>query len=113
LRPVKKRGGRRRHDRFGIPPRHVAQAGRAAGITTGFPDMHGAPIHHGDPAALGTADLGRPDYGEAVTVERGETPVFWACGVTSQVAAAARLLFFIAHAPGNMLITNRRRPTAS
>ena len=95
-------------------PVKAADADRAAEITAGFPDMHGAPVHCGDPAALGIADLGRPDYGEAVTVEPGEIPVFWACGVTSQVAVeAARLPFFIAHAPGKMLITDRRHPAAS
>jgi uncharacterized protein YcsI (UPF0317 family) len=69
--------------------------------------MHGAPIHRGDPAALGIADLSRPDYGEAVAVNSGEVPLFWACGVTSQVALqSARLPLFIAHAPGCMLITD-------
>ncbi len=88
-------------------PLTPTDADRAARITAGFPDMHGAPVHRGDPAALGIADLLRPDYGEAVAIEPGEVPVFWACGVTSQVAAeAARLPFFIAHAPGKMLITD-------
>ncbi len=87
--------------------------GRAAAITARFPDMHGAPVHVGDPAALGIADLGRPDYGEAVTVASGEEPVFWACGVTSQAAVeGAGLPFFIAHAPGKMLITGRRHPAS-
>lgn len=95
-------------------PLKPADADRAAAITARFPDMHGAPVHRGDPAVLGIADLGRPDYGEAVAVEPGKIPVFWACGVTSQVAAeAARLPFFIAHAPGKMLITDRRHPAAS
>lgn len=95
-------------------PLRAADADRAAAITARFPDMHGAPVHRGNPAALGIADLRRPDYGEAVTVEPGEVPVFWACGVTSQVAAeAARLPFFIAHAPGKMLITDRRHPAAA
>ena len=61
----------------------------------------------GDAAALGIADLSRPDYGEAVAVNAGEVPLFWACGVTSQVALqSARLPLFIAHAPGCMLITD-------
>lgn len=95
-------------------PLKPADADRAGEITARYPDMHGPPIHRGNPAALGIADLGRPDYGEAVAVERGEIPVFWACGVTSQVAAeAARLPFFIAHAPGKMLITDLRHPAAS
>ncbi len=80
---------------------------RAADITGRFPDQHGRPVHIGDPAAIGIPDLARPDYGDAVEVLPGETPVFWACGVTSQAALErARLPFFIAHAPGCMLITD-------
>lgn len=94
-------------------PLTPADAEKAAVITAGFPDMHGAPIQRGDPTALGIIDLARPDYGEAVAIAPGEVPVFWACGVTSQVAAeAAALPFFIAHAPGKMLITDRRHQAA-
>ena len=94
-------------------PIKTTDAYRAAAITAQFPDMHGAPIQSGDPAGLGIHDLMQPDYGEAVAVKSDEVPIFWACGVTSQVAAeAARLPFFIAHAPGKMLITDRRH-TAS
>jgi len=95
-------------------PLSAADADRAASITARFPDMHGAPVHAGDPAALGIADIMRPDYGEAVEIEPSELPVFWACGVTSQVAVqAARLPFFIAHAPGKMLITDRRHAASA
>jgi uncharacterized protein YcsI (UPF0317 family) len=88
-----------------------ADADRATAITARFPDMHGAPIHRGDAAGLGIADLMRPDYGDAVEIAAGETPVFWACGVTTQVAVErAKLPFFIAHAPGKMLITDHRQP---
>ena len=80
---------------------------RAAAITGRFPDMHGRPVHAGDPAALGIPDLSRPDYGDPVAVLPGETPVFWACGVTSQAALeGARLPLFLAHAPGCMLVTD-------
>jgi uncharacterized protein YcsI (UPF0317 family) len=88
-------------------PFSPADADRAAEISGRFPTMHGAPIHRGDPAALGIADLSRPDYGEAVAVNTDEVPLFWACGVTSQVALqSARLPLFIGHAPGCMLITD-------
>ena len=81
---------------------------RAIDITACFPDMHGAPVHVGDPGALGIGDLNEPDFGEAVAVEPGEVPVFWACGVTSQVAMeTARLPFAISHAPGKMLVTDK------
>lgn len=87
-----------------FPPAEVA---RVVEITGRVPRVHGAPIHVGEPAALGIADLGQPDYGDAVTVRPGEVPVFWACGVTPQAALLeARLPFAITHAPGHMLVTN-------
>jgi uncharacterized protein YcsI (UPF0317 family) len=87
-----------------IPEGRVADARR---ISAAFPQAHGAPVAQGDPAALGIADLNRPDWGASVEVRAGETPVFWACGVTSQnVLRAARLPFCITHAPGHMLIAD-------
>jgi uncharacterized protein YcsI (UPF0317 family) len=88
-------------------PFSASDAARAGAISARFPSMHGAPIHAGDPAALGIGDLRQPDYGEPVEVLAGEVPLFWACGVTSQVALqSASLPLFIAHAPGCMLITD-------
>jgi uncharacterized protein YcsI (UPF0317 family) len=78
---------------------------RAVEVTSRFPDVHGAPVHIGAPAAIGIADLSQPDYGDAVEVLPGEMPVFWACGVTPQAAIQrARPEFCITHAPGAMLI---------
>lgn len=88
-------------------PLKSADAARAARITARFPDVHGEPVHIGDPAQIGIADLGRPDYGDAVDVLPDEVPVFWACGVTPQAAITqARPAFCITHAPGAMLITD-------
>lgn len=88
-------------------PLKAADAARAVAITSRFPDVHGAPVHVGDPAAIGIEDLSRPDYGDAVEVLPDELPVFWACGVTPQAAIAqARPAFCITHAPGAMLITD-------
>lgn len=88
-------------------PLSPADAERAAAITRSWPQLHGGPVHQGDPAALGIADLSRPDYGDAVAMAPDELPVFWACGVTPQAALeAARLPFCITHAPGHMLITD-------
>jgi uncharacterized protein YcsI (UPF0317 family) len=82
---------------------------RAIQITSRFPSVHGAPIHIGLPEAIGIVDLAKPDYGDAVPVESGELPVFWACGVTPQaVIAQIRPEFCITHAPGCMLITDLR-----
>jgi len=88
-------------------PLRGADAIRAVQITSRFPGVHGAPVHIGDPAELGIADLARPEFGDAVTVHPGELPVYWACGVTPQTALmAAKLPLAIAHAPGHMLMTD-------
>ena len=80
----------------------------AAEISARFPAMHGGPVHVGDPAALGIADLDTPDFGDPVRLDPGEVPVFWACGVTPQaVAVEARPSLAIFHAPGHMFITDR------
>jgi uncharacterized protein YcsI (UPF0317 family) len=69
--------------------------------------MHGEPIHVGDAEAIGIHDLARPDFGDAVPIAPGEVPVFWACGVTPQLAlAAARPEIAITHSPGCMFITD-------
>jgi uncharacterized protein YcsI (UPF0317 family) len=89
-----------------IPDNLLAETAR---ITSRFPHAHGAPIHVGEPSALGIVDLDQPDYGDPLPVRPGETPVFWACGVTPQAAAeAARLPLMITHAPGHMFITDLR-----
>jgi uncharacterized protein YcsI (UPF0317 family) len=88
-------------------PLRAAAAIRAVQITSRFPDVHGAPVHLGDPALIGIEDLAKPDYGDAVDVRPDEIPVFWACGVTPQAAIVqARPEFCITHAPGSMLITD-------
>ena len=89
-----------------IPAPQVADAVR---ITSRYPSVHGAPVHVGDPAALGITDLSAPDFGDAVTVGPDEMPVFWACGVTPQTAVMqSRPPLAIGHAPGHMLITDLR-----
>jgi uncharacterized protein YcsI (UPF0317 family) len=88
-------------------PLKAAAAIRAIQITSRFPDVHGAPVHIGNPALIGITDLARPDYGDAVEVMADELPVFWACGVTPQAAIErARPELCITHAPGAMLITD-------
>lgn len=87
-------------------PEHVELVRK---ITGRYPGMHGAPVHVGDPADLGITDLARPDFGDAVTVRDGELPVFWACGVTPQLALeSARLDLAITHSPGCMFVTDLR-----
>jgi uncharacterized protein YcsI (UPF0317 family) len=89
-------------------PMTPSQALLAAEITANYPEVHGAPVHAGDPAELGIADIAEPDYGDAVEIREGEIPVFWACGVTPQAAAvASRPELMITHAPGHMFVTDR------
>lgn len=80
---------------------------RAVQVTSRFPSVHGAPVHIGNPEEIGIRDLSSPDFGDAVTVREGETPVFWACGVTPQsVAMHAKPSLMITHAPGHMFVTD-------
>lgn len=83
------------------------QVALATAVTKAHPQAHGAPVHAGDPAAIGV-DLAHPIDGLGLTdLLPGEVAVFWACGVTMERAiTAARLPFAITHAPGHMLITD-------
>jgi uncharacterized protein YcsI (UPF0317 family) len=85
------------------------QAVRATQVTTRFHLTHGAPVHFGTPEEIGIKDLNRPEFGDPVTIRQGEIPVFWACGVTSALAAtSARLPLVITHAPGHMFVSDLR-----
>lgn len=83
------------------------QAIIATQVTSRFPFNHGAPIHMGDPSAIG-ADLTHPLFGPpAGPIPDGIIPVFWACGVTPQEAAlAAKVDLMITHAPAHGFITD-------
>jgi uncharacterized protein YcsI (UPF0317 family) len=88
-------------------PMLASDAIRAIQICTRFPSVHGAPIHFGDPELIGISNIAKPEYGDAVTIRKNEVPVFWACGVTPQVALEkARPPFSITHSPGCMLVTD-------
>lgn len=88
-------------------PMKAADAIRAIQICSRFPSVHGAPLHLGDPAEIGIDNIDKPDFGDAVTINEGELPVFWACGVTPQVVIEqAKPDFCITHSPGHMLITD-------
>ena len=54
----------------------------AVAVSGRYPTMHGAPVHVGDPEALGVRDLEEPEFGDAISIGEDQTPVFWACGVT-------------------------------
>ena len=82
---------------------------RAVQVTSRFPAVHGAPVHIGEPEAIGVADLFAPDFGDPVEIKEGEVPVFWACGVTPQsVAMSVKPPLMITHSPGYMFITDKK-----
>lgn len=90
-------------------PLAPSQAIRATQICAKYPLAHGAPVHFGDPAAIGIADVAKPDFGDPVAIRPGEVPVFWACGVTPQaVLMRAKPPFAITHKPGHMFLTDLR-----
>jgi len=85
------------------------QAVRAVQVTTRFHATHGAPVHLGSPEEIGIKDLGRPEFGDPVTIRPGEIPVFWACGVTSALAATSTPVpLVITHSPGHMFVSDIR-----
>ncbi len=78
---------------------------KAIEITRDYPAVHGSPVHLGNPAEIGIKDINKPDYGDAVTINKNEIPVFWACGVTPQKAAMiAKPPLMITHSPGHMFV---------
>jgi uncharacterized protein YcsI (UPF0317 family) len=84
-----------------------AQIIRAVQVTSRYPSVHGAPIHIGDPGAIGIQNLHETDFGDPVPINDGETPVFWACGVTPQlIAMVSKPPLMITHAPGHMFVTD-------
>jgi len=88
-------------------PMRPEEAIRATQVTTRFHLTHGAPIHVGSPEDLGIKDIEQPDFGEPVEIRPGEIPVFWACGVTSTLAAtSAPLPLAITHSPGHMFVSD-------
>ncbi len=88
-------------------PMPADQVIKAVSITSSMPRVHGAPIHIGDPKKIGISDLSKPDFGDSVTVNEGEIPVFWCCGVTPQSAVmTAKPPIAITHSPGHMFITD-------
>ncbi|MBI4182936.1 MAG: putative hydro-lyase [Proteobacteria bacterium] len=81
---------------------------RVIEVTSRYPVAHGAPVHVGDPAAIGIADLSRVEWGEYNQPADDEVPVFWACGVTPQAIALASGIDMITHSSGHMFLTDLR-----
>lgn len=89
-------------------PMTPANAIRAVQICSRYPSVHGAPIHFAHPEQLGINHLDAPDFGHRVPIRADEVPVFWACGVTPQLALEnAKLPLAFTHSPGCMLVTDK------
>jgi uncharacterized protein YcsI (UPF0317 family) len=87
-----------------IPARQVEAT---LALCARYPLLHGAPVHVGDPAALGLC-LEQPlqSLGD-VSIAEDEVPVFWACGVTTQyLLAQARPAWAASHVSARMLVTD-------
>ena len=88
-------------------PMTPEQSVRAVQVTTRFHLTHGAPIHLGAPEKIGIRDINCPEFGDPVTIQADEIPVFWACGVTSQLAATSAPIYrVITHSPGHMFVSD-------
>ncbi len=88
-------------------PIPAAMVPKAVLCTGRFPAVHGAPVHIGDPALIGIKDINSPDLGDAVDINPGEVPVFWACGCTPQAAIMdVKPPFCITHSPGHMFVAD-------
>jgi uncharacterized protein YcsI (UPF0317 family) len=89
-------------------PLSPADAARAVAVTAPHVLAHGAPVHLGNPRAIGV-DQEAPLNGSMLRPGPGEIGAFWACGVTPESALRrAKLPFAITHFPGAMLITDLR-----
>jgi uncharacterized protein YcsI (UPF0317 family) len=86
-----------------------ADAIRAIQITSRFPNVHGAPVHIGDPKMIGVDLTKRYQNVGDGSVAEDEIPLFWACGLTPQLAVNnAKPPLCITHAPSSMLVTDLR-----
>lgn len=82
---------------------------RAVQVTSRFPATHGAPIHIGDPKKIGIQSLRKVNWGDPPAGQKGDVPVFWACGVTPQaVAMDCKPELMITHSAGHMFLTDMR-----
>jgi uncharacterized protein YcsI (UPF0317 family) len=82
---------------------------KAVEVTSRYPIAHGAPVHIGDGAAIGIADVRKPDWNNYVAPAADEVALYFACGVTPQaVAIASGIPEMITHSAGQMFITDIR-----
>ena len=67
-------------------PRDLVE--KALTISAAYDELHGAPVHFGDPSVIGIEDLYNSALGEPSDI--GDLiPVFWACGRSTSTAVRA------------------------
>lgn len=62
-------------------PRNLVQ--RAADVTAVLDQVHGAPLHIGDPCWIGVQDLLHPEYDDKPNIKEGDVCMFWGCATTA------------------------------
>ncbi|XP_072031656.1 D-glutamate cyclase, mitochondrial-like isoform X3 [Amphiura filiformis] len=86
-------------------PRQLVE--KAFGVTHPMSDVHGAPIHIGNPGAIGISDVLKPDYGDPNQFHSDDIAVFWSCGVTGlEAVLSAKPPLAFTHCPGGMYISD-------
>jgi uncharacterized protein YcsI (UPF0317 family) len=84
-----------------------AQVETAVRTTAQYPVAHGAPVWIGAGQDIGCRDGTDPDWGAELSLTTGETPVYWACGVTPQtIIEESGISRAMVHLPGHMFITD-------
>ena len=76
-------------------PSHLLD--EVAAVTASYPQLHGAPVHIGNPALIGVTDVSKPDFGNAMKEEIDSVPVFWGCGATVLSAIEAASMYTVCY----------------
>ena len=77
----------------------------AFAVSERYPHLHGRPVHAGDPGGARRGARPAARGARATELADGEVPVFWACGVTTQVAIEhARPSRAYTHVSSQMLV---------
>lgn len=90
------------------------EAVRAIQVTSRHRFQHGAPMHVGDPSAIGIKDLSKPDkippVGQAPKPpDEGEVALFWPCFATVRaILINANLPLAIVDYPASYFVTDKR-----
>lgn len=106
-RALKPAGALRGHLVASMRAIHDTEVATASEVTSHYPLAHGGPVHVGPGEDIGCRDGHSPDWGAPLPVTDGETPMYWACGVTPQtIIEESGIAGAMVHQPGHMFITD-------